>query len=338
MASASFKGQEGSITRLVRVGEKATEVDPVSLGREKDLGKLSFEEYVPEFTRGLELIKKLGTLEYGFASPNSITRAAEAAESLMEVIPKIQGFDVSAGSSPEERDRIVDQWRNRFEGLHKRAGELLGCSVLEDGSSFQSELRKGLQEARDEAERQLQELRSKASSADQMVRSMRKVSSELAISKHASHFEDAAQVHRKTATKWIFAVAGASLALIAAAVTSLLQLPYPEDLDIAKSIQIAIGKLTVISVLYYVVVWTVRNYRAHRHNCVLNEHRRNALSTFEAFREGASDPETRNAILLRTTELIFAPGNSGYLRPETQRSNTSQMLEFVRHYVSTGRE
>lgn len=112
-----------------------------------------------------------------------------------------------------------------------------------------------------------------------------------------------------------------------------------EPINTGLSIQLAISKLIVFSILYFALIWGSRNYRAHRHNAVVNQHRQNALSTFQAFVDSAEDDKaTKDAVLLRSTETIFSPHISGYLTKESEKQNTPQILEIFRNAMGKSEE
>jgi len=106
------------------------------------------------------------------------------------------------------------------------------------------------------------------------------------------------------------------------------------DSSTAQSIQMGIAKLITFSILYFGLVWTSRNYRAHRHNFVINQHRQNALNTFESFVEGTSDDHTKNAVLIKSTEAVFSPIVTGYLTKEPEPQGGTQILEVFRNVIS----
>ena len=80
------------------------------------------------------------------------------------------------------------------------------------------------------------------------------------------------------------------------------------------------------------LLWSSRNYKAHRHNNVINRHRANALSTFKVFVDSSKDDiATKNALLLKSAEAIFSPAITGYLTKEPDNQGTPQILEIVRN-------
>jgi hypothetical protein len=102
----------------------------------------------------------------------------------------------------------------------------------------------------------------------------------------------------------------------------------PDALTGIQSVQLAITKVVILSTIFTAAIACSRIYRAHRHNYVVNQHRRNALRTFQAFANAPeADAQTKNAILLEATKCIFS--QPGYISSE-QESQPSQILEIVR--------
>jgi len=97
------------------------------------------------------------------------------------------------------------------------------------------------------------------------------------------------------------------------------------------AIQKLIARGLLISLLYYAMLACVKNYRVHRHLAVLNEHRRNALKTFGRFIAAVgADDETRGAVLLATTQAIFAPAPSGYLGTDEPDPTPMRVAEMIK--------
>jgi hypothetical protein len=110
----------------------------------------------------------------------------------------------------------------------------------------------------------------------------------------------------------------------------LYEFPSYGELKDAAIIQKILARLVIISILYFGVIWFIKNYRAHRHLSVLNSHRQNALETFESFVEGAGgDEQTKNAVLLEATHCIFSPANTGYLGAD-EENPASRIVEILK--------
>jgi hypothetical protein len=155
-----------------------------------------------------------------------------------------------------------------------------------------------------------------------------------AISSFSSYFNGESLSHKRAAWGWL-AVTGLLFAGVAGAAYWLWyefgqSLTNPNALTPIQSVQLAITKVVILSTLFTAAIACSRIYRAHRHNYVVNQHRRNALRTFQAFVEApGADAQTKNAVLLEATKCIFSQQPTGYISSE-QDSQPSQILEIVR--------
>lgn len=100
--------------------------------------------------------------------------------------------------------------------------------------------------------------------------------------------------------------------------------------DVGLEVQLAAAKIIILSILLSAGIWTGRVYKAHRHNFIINRHRRNALSTFQTFAGNASDAQTKNAVLLQATTCIFGPQSTGYVSQDKESEGYPQILEIIR--------
>jgi hypothetical protein len=177
------------------------------------------------------------------------------------------------------------------------------------------------------------------------------------IVEHAKFFEEEALDHKRSASSWLAAtLLLAAIASFAAGwnfykAESLIKDAIAEKSDVHKTaptdtkpdglvgleIQLTVAKVIILSILLSAAIWTGRVYKAHRHNFIINRHRRNALSTFQTFATGTADPQTKNAVLLQATTCIFGPQNTGYISQEKEAEGYPQILEIVRGVGSSGK-
>lgn len=123
------------------------------------------------------------------------------------------------------------------------------------------------------------------------------------VAKHAGNFNTEGLLQMRQAVAWLIV----SIGLVGGLV-------WYSDFHIAPSIaeaiekmestggktalaQIAISKTVIFSVFAYMVIVSIRNFSAHKHNWTVNNHRRNALSTFETFLECSNDKQVREVAL-----------------------------------------
>ena len=98
----------------------------------------------------------------------------------------------------------------------------------------------------------------------------------------------------------------------------------------AQLVQLALAKVFFFSILSYVLVWVARIYRAEAHNLVVNQHRQNALRTFETFIAASGDDSTKSAVLLQATQCIFSHQHTGFTSYEQDVTASPKVLEIIR--------
>lgn len=164
---------------------------------------------------------------------------------------------------------------------------------------------------------------------EQILESVREASAAAGVSTHANIFGDEASDHQKKSWAWMgaFIVMGGLTAVVAALFT--FRSPIPPDATIPQLVQFVSGKLIILSILYYGIIWCSRNYFAHRHNFVVNTQRQNALSTFETFANATDDEGTKDTILVEASEAIFSVRDSGYNKGRDSE-DSGRVKEIIR--------
>lgn len=182
----------------------------------------------------------------------------------------------------------------------------------------------------DQAQDVLSEIEKGRDDLEGIVRASRDAAADIGVSRHAAHFAEEADDNAKTATAWLRATAVAAgltfLAVAGNVVYTFLASAGKSDLNI----QLVIAKVLAFSLLLSATLWCGRLYRAARHNYVVNRHRQNALSSFQAFVEAAGDEQTKNAVLLHAAQSIFAAQPSGLVPSDSEPTGTSHLIELVR--------
>ncbi len=151
------------------------------------------------------------------------------------------------------------------------------------------------------------------------------------MTQQANVFNQQAVRHDKAATSWLRATIAFSVIATVAVFVLFFVVDHPSasasNGEIATNIS---GRVVGSTLALFAVAFAARNYVTHRHNQVINEHRRNALQTFQVFAESSRDDATRDAVLLEATRSIFTPQDSGYIRHGAGEGvPTSALLEVV---------
>jgi hypothetical protein len=171
--------------------------------------------------------------------------------------------------------------------------------------------------------------------AEQLISQMRETLASTSVSTQAQFFKQAADQHAKVARFALNWVVGLSvLTAVAVAVFAWFSVRYWPGLSTAQAVQIVAAKALIISVCVSGIVLATRTHRAHQHNEIVNRHRVNALSTFDAFTKAAgSDADTKNAVLLHASTCIFSAQPSGYAHGDADGLAAPQILDIAKVLV-----
>ena len=167
--------------------------------------------------------------------------------------------------------------------------------------------------------------------AEDVLADVRQLAAEGGVSQYAAVFATAATTHQKQKKWWLVALGGLSiLAVIVASWWIGVELQPQSDMGLGLAVQMTAVKLFVFGILSYIIVLTGRGYRAAAHNQIVNEHRRDALKTFQTFVKATSDDATKDTILVQATQSIFSHRPSGFGQQENDAMPPSHMLELTR--------
>lgn len=306
-----------------------------------ELGQLSFEELQPAIAPMLDACRKLLDAPLSELPLPLLRQALEGVGQLITRLNELRNYDLHAISTANrnpvhERQQLL----NNFDGAENHIWNHLGpaaayLNALQHQHSA-SEVSAAASQVLADAAKASSEATKLKAELEAIVKASRDAAGGIGASRHATLFAAEATEHRTAATTWLRLTAGmAALSLIA--VLSNLVLAYKLPLlSGAMVAQVAIAKVLLFSLLLSATVWCGRSYRAAKHNEVVNRHRQNALSSFEAFVEAASDEQTKNAVLLHASQSIFLPQHSGFAASDAEHQSP-QVLELVRTIGGTSK-
>jgi hypothetical protein len=118
-------------------------------------------------------------------------------------------------------------------------------------------------------------------------------------------------------------------------------LQVSEHTDWADLLAIALPNIFLYSIFFVGWGWALRNYRAHWHNFVTNEHRYASLRAIDRIRQDSSDV-VRNQLDLQQAVVVLVPAESAYLEGEGDKEITAgerlvKVEEAVRGLMAHGR-
>ena len=334
---ATFEEEKQQRDLLRTQLDQLTAIDADSLDRVNELGQaLSFRQGQPYFQRALRLFRDLGEAnldELPFQTLKALMIVSRAANTCFS---HIQDFSLEA--HPENpaltRDGLLNAIRDQYDGWFNQVSPIIAYSVRK-GTDFRRLEREAREQVShmEQVKTQLQEQGKEFVAKTQgVLEQVRRAAQEVGVAQHAVHFKSEADRHKAAAGKWLTAVivlASITALLTVVNVWTVFQLRLV-DLTTAETIQLVIAKVILYSLLLSALVWASRVYRSHQHNFVVNQHRQNALASFETFAEAAQDNQTKSAVLLQATNCIFAPQASGYADSSAEAPGSPQVMEIIR--------
>lgn len=256
----------------------------------------------------------------------------------IEVIPRgnVQMFSQQIASVQEAFRRILSlehtDVTNHLEALQAAYhGTRTALAPFVKGESLDTaKYENEIQAVLSQAHRAQTEVAGIKKGAEDALGAVQALAAEAGVSTHAAHFRDAAGRYEKSKKQWFRGLAALlPVAAIGTVVWVVFDRP-PTDGSLAAAVHAMAGRFFVFGIISYAILWVGRGYRAAAHNQVVNEHRRDALATFQTFGEAASDSATRDIVLTQATQCIFSHRPSGFGQHESDTLPPSHMLELTR--------
>jgi hypothetical protein len=341
---ASFADEERLRADISTKLETLRLYTPESLQR-LELNHLSFKEAEPILRRYLNIfdeLRKISLSTTPFAVLQGCLNQIDLALNSLTAIRNFNPAQYHATQLQATRQNLENSLWNQWDNCWSTIAAIVsyGTRTDLDISSYEQRVRAVLDETTNESRSKLETLNemllraqqdsgSAKLASDQMLATIRETVADVGIVKQAKYFRDEATHQRNLSRIWLGATIASAIVTLAFGLST--PLIYPNaGVDTGAGLQEAIAKVLAFSVLSFLVFIFGRNYRATQHNVVVNRHRQNALATFEAFVGATTDEITKNAVLLKVTEAIFNPEQTGYLSKEVPDSRTSQILEIIK--------
>lgn len=249
------------------------------------------------------------------------------------IIERMRSFQIEGVTNPtQQRDEIVLQVKSAAENLLVTTQGWIAFLAYQKGD-VQRNI-ESLNHAVEKSKNIISDAHEYAATSknelDGIISAAREASAIVGVGHFTSDFSGQAENLETEAKKWLGAT------VICAALTALLALasffmPIEKGATNAQIVQYMTSKLVMLAVFLTATVWCGRIYKATKHQAATNNHRANALKSFQAFVKATDDDGTRNAVLLETTRSIFAISPTGYLDAVDGQSDPStKVVEIVK--------
>ena len=294
---------------------------------------ISFAAGVPFFERLLKLYADLQACPLDILPFQVLNNLLNIANQAVPLFENVKNLNPQQGNASQLREQYINNIRDAYDEHHNVITPTIAFAsrLGYDFAGLERKAKESLAKMDQASADMTKILNDFEKKAEQTLAVMQKAAAEMGVSQQAIYFKEEADKHTTESAKWLkYTLWMTSITVGVAIVIIVLYLVFDPQFSTARLIQLAIAKLFILSVLYYGVIWTGKNYRAHQHNSIVNRHRQNSLSTFKAFVEGTDDPSTKNAVLIRSTEAVFSPVSSGFSSSESESSGSPQIMEIIR--------
>lgn len=253
---------------------------------------------------------------------------------LSSKIRELQRLTDRALSPTPEKPATINEYRDLWDKLSTLTLPIIQLSNhLNPTSSSLLENLEAINKSRLEANSIVEKIRKTAKTTEEEITSWYQKS---VVAKHQGNFHEEAKWNLAGSIAWLIislSSAGLLVWYVECCFSSYIYSAYPiigPNLPLALVIQLAVSKLVIVSLLTYSVVFSAKNFYAHRHNHTINVHRRNALGSFEAFANNCDDKQIREALLMEAAKAVFSPQVTGFLKNESEPAHSGQIIEIVR--------
>lgn len=315
---------------------KLNSIKPESLVQADRLGQeMSFESGLPYFDRVLRLFHMLHDIDMETIPHGHASKVLEEARTVDEQIQAVLTFRPIDNNPIATRDGLINWFMNRYDHIFNAISPIISFAIRKgtDFEKLQVEARDALAQlaaAKAQAEADGKKMLDETQS---VLTKVRQAAADVGVAQHATHFQKEADFFKDTSVIWLkFTIGlGTFAALWGYFSFALFKIPADATNTSIFIVQSVASRISVLFIALYLLLWCARNYAARQHNFVINKHRQNALSTFETFIKAAGDDlDTKNAVLLQTTQCIFANQPSGFINKDSDQDSPNKIIEIMR--------
>jgi hypothetical protein len=279
-------------------------------------------------------VKEVNLREVPFSLLNALNGQLNQAITYFD---QAKDFNPAVNNAVNTRSAIITNITTKYDNYYTHSIPVLNIGLLNsnDLSVERSKMNQLIAELETQKETSKLASEKKLKELNDILESAKSAATQVGVSKHSKVFQSESEFHETESKKWLkyttWILIGIALSAIGMAFLGML---FKENAEI---VQFTITKIVVLTALFYGLSITNRNYKAHKHNAIMNKHRQNALSTFETFSSAASaDDQTKNAVLIETTHSIFSNQQTGYLKSEGDSDSNSKIIEIIKSATTKG--
>jgi len=317
-----------SVAELLRLVKRISTLNIPELVSNSDWGTVNFLSCANELRDVVTMVKPLESLSTRLIPDQPMKQIISTLTNFEKLVERIEEFKLE-GDAASKRDTIVNEAKSHANTVYSSISPHAAYLALQAGDLDQTI--QALETLRIKTTKEIdaftQGLESSKQEIESIMMSAREAAGEAGVGAFSADFSQTAGEQDTEARLWL-KVSGVFGALSIVAGVGSYFMPIAADATNVEIIQLVTSKFVVLGLLLSATFWSSRQFRALRHQIAVNNHRANALKTFQAFSNAASDGPTKDAVLLETTRSIFSISPSGYLGSQGDPS-TQDGLKIV---------
>jgi len=305
--------------------------DVSTLSRESDFGtQLNFSAAVRFAQPVIDIYSRIPLNALDDLTDNQLNLIISETQTDYNLFSRILAFNFHTNDVIQTRAQILIELQNRRDNLFDILWQYIAYGVAKNTNAIQIETQAQamLQSINNQSTILIEQLNSKKNEADNVLTAIREVASEQGVSQQAIYFKQEAENQEKLATIWLKYTYGFAIGLGIFAIISLFlhKWEWMKPENNAEMFQLVSSKLLIFAVLGYMLMMASKNYATYKHNSVINRHRQNALLTYCALVEAASNNDTGDIVLAHAASCIFSPQETGFNNRKGETSSGSNSI------------
>lgn len=325
---------EELIASVIADLERVQNFDAKGLEQRERLGsEFQFSEAVSPTEKLISLFQKIPSDSMVEFPEKELKAIQSTANSTFNIFDQILSFDVKQPEPGQRRDALINQLDGTFQQTFSVLFPFISYAMARtvDFNQLSTDGRAAVQGVKDDVAELVTELNTTSEEATRVLTEVRELAAEHGVTQQAKYFSEQATKHERSAAYWLKASIGMAVLVLLYAISTLF-FPYLEIFQAdsnLQAIQLLASKFLVFAVLSFGLFQTIKNYQAHRHNAIMNNHRQNALLTYKTLAEAGGSAEARDTVLQHAAAAIYAPSDSGYMKSEERGYGGNPVVGFT---------
>lgn len=315
--------------------------DTAELAREEDLGRAhNLSEIVPHAQRLVDLFKLIPVGSLDGVAKMQLDQLKKQADTCFRLFEEVLAFDPATQNPNNNKDALIRRVEAQYQQAFSAVLPMLGYSLYKmvDVDRLETDAQTALRQVKDDISNVKAELDTQKIEAKNLLDSIREVAAEKGVTQQAIYFKEAAETNLTEAGEWQKKIIWSSVILGVYAVASIFlhKIPILDPQDNFETVQLAVSKILIFSVLSFLLYLCSKNFLSQKHNAIVNHHRQNALLTYNALVEASgNNKQASDAVLIHAAACIYAPQSTGYASSGMDNSSAKSVIELMSKPLSS---